>query len=39
VLENMVLHIQLLRRDGLPVGNDVEALLQRLKKGENDEGQ
>jgi len=39
VLENMVLHIQLLRRDGLPVGNDVEALLQRLKKGENGEGQ
>jgi len=39
VLENMVLHIQLLRRHGLLVGNDVEALLSRLKKGENDDGE
>jgi len=35
VLENMVLHIQLLRRHGLPVGDNVEALLSRLRKGEN----
>jgi len=34
VLENMVLHIQLLRRHGLPVGENVEALLDRLRKGE-----
>ena len=33
VLENMVLHIQLLRRHGLPVGDNVEALLSRLRKG------
>jgi hypothetical protein len=33
VLENMVLHIQLLRRDGLPLGDDVGALLDRLRKG------
>ncbi|WP_296951469.1 hypothetical protein [uncultured Massilia sp.] len=33
VLENMVLHVQLLRRHGLPVGDDVEALLGRLRKG------
>jgi len=39
VLENMVLHIQLLRRHGLPVGNDIEALLRRLKKGESDDGE
>lgn len=39
VLENMVLHVQLLRRHGLPVGNDVDALLSRLKKGENDADQ
>jgi hypothetical protein len=37
VLENMVLHVQLLRRHGLPVGNDVDALLSRLKKGGNDD--
>ena len=35
VLENMVLHVQLLRRHGLPVGDNVEALLGRLRK--NDE--
>jgi len=39
VLENMVLHIQLLRRHGLPVGEDVDALLSRLKKGGNDADQ
>ena len=36
VLENLVLHVQLLRRHGLPVGEDVEALLSRLRKGEAD---
>jgi predicted Mrr-cat superfamily restriction endonuclease len=35
VLENMVLHVQLLRRHGLPVGDNVDALLSRLRKGEN----
>ena len=34
VLENLVLHLQLLRRHGLPVGDGVEALLQRLRKPE-----
>ncbi len=33
VLENLVLHVQLLRRHGLPVGADVDALLGRLRKG------
>lgn len=32
VLENLVLHVQLLRRHGLPVGDNVEALLARLRK-------
>jgi hypothetical protein len=32
VLENLVLHVQLLRRHGLPVGENVEALLARLRK-------
>jgi hypothetical protein len=32
VLENLVLHVQLLRRHGLPVGDNVEALLRRLRK-------
>jgi len=36
VLENLVLHVQLLRRHGLPVSEDVEGLLGRLRKGEND---
>lgn len=34
VLENMVLHMQLLRRHGLPVGENVEALLSRLRKSD-----
>lgn len=34
VLENLVLHVQLLRRHGLPVGDNVDALLSRLRKGE-----
>lgn len=33
VLENMVLHLQLLRRHGLPVGDSVENLLSRLRNG------
>ena len=33
VLENLVLHVQLLRRHGLPVSDNVEALLSRLRKG------
>ena len=33
VLENLVLHVQLLRRHGLPVGDSVAALLQRLQDG------
>lgn len=37
VLENMVLHIQLLRRHGIPVGDDVEALLSRLRNGKTPE--
>jgi hypothetical protein len=32
VLENMVLHVQLLRRHGLPVGDNVEALLSKLRR-------
>ena len=33
VLENLVLHLQLLRRHGLPVSDSVEALLSRLRQG------
>ena len=32
VLENLVLHVQLLRRHGLPVGDNDEALLSKLRK-------
>lgn len=32
VLENLVLHVQLLRRHGLPLSDDVDALLQRLRR-------
>lgn len=34
VLENLVLHLQLLRRHGLPVGDSVESLLARLRRGD-----
>jgi hypothetical protein len=34
VLENLVLHLQLLRRHGLPVSDGVAALLSRLRKPE-----
>lgn len=34
VLENMVLHVQLLRRHGLPLNEQTEALLARLRKPE-----
>lgn len=34
VLENLVLHLQLLRRHGLPVSQGVEDLLSRLRKRE-----
>ena len=37
-LENLVLHVQLLRRHGLPVGEHVDALLQRLRKDPGPEG-
>ena len=33
VLENLVLHVQLLRRHGLPLNEQTEALLGRLRKG------
>jgi hypothetical protein len=33
VLENLVLHVQLLRQHGLPMSDSVEALLQRLRGG------
>jgi hypothetical protein len=33
VLENMVLHIQLLRRHGLPMSETANALLNRLRQG------
>ena len=36
VLENLVLHVQLLRRHGLPVGENVDALLSRLRKGDSE---
>lgn len=36
VLENMVLHIQLLRRHGLPMSDTANALLSRLRKSGED---
>jgi hypothetical protein len=36
VLENLVLHVQLLRRHGLPVGDNVEALLSRLRRPDDE---
>ena len=33
VLENLVLHIQLLRRHGVPLSASTDALLDRLRKG------
>jgi predicted Mrr-cat superfamily restriction endonuclease len=36
VLENLVLHVQLLRRHGLPVSEDVDALLSRLRKADDE---
>jgi len=33
VLENLVLHVQLLRRHGLPMSEQAEALLSRLRRG------
>jgi hypothetical protein len=32
VLENLVLHVQMLRRHGLPLNEQTEALLSRLRK-------
>jgi hypothetical protein len=31
LLENLVLHVQLLRRDGVPLNETSEALLRRLR--------
>lgn len=36
VLENLVLHLQLLRRQDMPVSDSVEALLSRLRRGGGD---
>ncbi|WP_431475782.1 hypothetical protein [Massilia eburnea] len=36
VLENLVLHVQLLRRHGLPLSEQTAALLSRLRKGDSD---
>jgi predicted Mrr-cat superfamily restriction endonuclease len=33
VLENMVLHVQLLRRHGIPLSEEVASLLQGISKG------
>ncbi|WP_377702817.1 hypothetical protein [Pseudoduganella sp. UC29_71] len=34
VLENLVLHIQMLRQHGLPLSDSADALLSRLRRGE-----
>ncbi len=36
VLENLVLHLQLLRRQDMPVSDSVEALLSRLRRSGGD---
>jgi hypothetical protein len=36
VLENLVLHVQLLRRHGLPLNEQTSALLSRLRKGDSE---
>jgi len=36
VLENLVLHVQLLRRHGLPLSEQTAALLSRLRKNPDD---
>ncbi|HXA46098.1 MAG TPA: hypothetical protein VNW52_00605 [Burkholderiaceae bacterium] len=33
LLENLVLHVQLLRRDGIPLSETSDALLRRLREG------
>lgn len=38
VLENLVLHIQLLRSHGLPLSGSADALLARLRRGESGDG-
>ena len=38
VLENLVLHIQLLRRHGVPLSASTDALLDRLRKGSGPQG-
>jgi hypothetical protein len=35
VLENLVLHVQLLRRNGQPLNEQAEALLARLRSGDS----
>ena len=35
VLENLVLHVQLLRRHGIPASDNVDALLSRLRKNDD----
>ena len=38
VLENLVLHVQLLRRHGLPLNEQTADLLSRLRKGDSGAG-
>ncbi|KQV79030.1 hypothetical protein ASD15_20390 [Massilia sp. Root351] len=38
VLENLVLHIQMLRQHGLPLSGSADALLSRLRRGETGGG-